>query len=90
VVLGCQSGMTTFANGENTNHTPWRARICIQVGVWRGVLSRIDRSCGVCTESYLTRTRAEKKMIESCLERKPGLEKWAIFIQPPRVDQLII
>jgi hypothetical protein len=36
------------------------------------------------------RTRAEKKKIELCLKRTPGLEKWAILIQPPAVDQLII
>jgi Rhodopirellula transposase DDE domain len=36
------------------------------------------------------RTRAEKRKIEACLERSAGLEKWAILIQPPAVDQLIL
>jgi hypothetical protein len=35
------------------------------------------------------RTKAEKKRVEQWLERKPGLEKWAIEIAPPPPDQLI-
>jgi hypothetical protein len=36
------------------------------------------------------RTRAEKRRIETWLVRTPGLEKWAILIQPPALDQPII
>jgi Rhodopirellula transposase DDE domain len=34
-------------------------------------------------------TKAEKKRLEQRLQRKPGLEKWAIEIVPPPQDQLI-
>jgi hypothetical protein len=34
-------------------------------------------------------TRAERKRVEMWLERKPGLEKWAITIAPPPSDQAI-
>jgi len=33
--------------------------------------------------------KAEKKRLEKCLKRKPGLEKWAIEIAPPPLDQEI-
>lgn len=36
------------------------------------------------------RTKAEKNRLEQWLHRKPGLEKWAIEITPPPLDQLII
>lgn len=35
------------------------------------------------------RNKAEKKRLEQWLRRKPGLEKWAIEIVPPPLDQLI-
>ena len=34
-------------------------------------------------------TKAERKRVEKWLERKPGLEKWAITITPPPPDQMI-
>lgn len=36
------------------------------------------------------RNKAEKKRVEQWLQRKAGLEKWAIEIAPPPPDQLII
>lgn len=45
------------------------------------------------TEGYakgVRRTKAEMKKLEPWLQRTTGLEKWAILIQPPPVDQLII
>jgi hypothetical protein len=35
------------------------------------------------------RSKAEKKRMEELLQRKPGLEKWAIEIAPPPPDQAI-
>jgi hypothetical protein len=35
------------------------------------------------------RSKAEKKRLEEWLQRKPGLEKWAIEIAPPPPDQAI-
>lgn len=45
------------------------------------------------TEIYakgVRRTKAEMRKLEPWLQRATGLEKWAILIQPPPVDQLII
>ena len=36
------------------------------------------------------RTKAEIRKLEPWLERTTGLEKWAVLIQPPPVDQLFI
>ena len=44
------------------------------------------------TQQYtkgVKRNQAEKKRLEQWLERKPGLEKWAIEIAPPPPDQTI-
>lgn len=35
------------------------------------------------------RTKAEKRLLEKRLQRKPGLEKWAIEIAPPSPDQVL-
>lgn len=35
------------------------------------------------------RTKAQKKSLEERLQRKPGLEKWAIEIAPPPTDQVL-
>jgi transposase len=35
------------------------------------------------------RTAAQKKRLEKRLQRKPGLEKWAIEIAPPSLDEVI-
>jgi hypothetical protein len=45
-----------------------------------------------CTDQYATGvklTKAERKRLEKYLQRKPGLEKWAIEIPPPSPDQAI-
>jgi len=45
-----------------------------------------------CTKQYakgVKLTKAERKRLEQMLQRKPGLEKWAIEIAPPSPDQLI-
>jgi hypothetical protein len=45
-----------------------------------------------CTKQYpkgVKLTKAEKKRLEQWLQRKPGLEKWAIEIAPPAPDQTI-
>ena len=45
------------------------------------------------TQQYVKgvkRSQAEKNRLEQWMERKPGLEKWAIEIAPPPPDQLII
>ena len=36
------------------------------------------------------RSKAEMKKLEPWLRRTPGLEKWAVLIQPPPADQLIL
>ena len=46
-----------------------------------------------CTETYgkgVRRSKAQMKMLEPWLERTKGLEKWAVLIQPPPMDQIII
>ena len=46
-----------------------------------------------CTETYakgVRRSKPQMKILEPWLERTTGLEKWAVLIQPPPVDQLII
>jgi hypothetical protein len=45
-----------------------------------------------CTKKYATGvkvSKAERKRLEQQHQRKPGLEKWAIEIIPPPMDQLI-
>ena len=49
---------------------------------YQGVHPQVHR----CTEQYpkgVKRTKAEKKQLEKRLQRKPGLEKWAIEVAPP-------
>ncbi len=49
---------------------------------WKGKRPRIERVTKVYTKG-VRRTKAEKKETEKYLQRKPGLEKWAITIPPP-------
>ncbi len=55
---------------------------------YNGVHPQVRR----CTEQYpkgVKLTRAQKKRLEQQLRRKEGLEKWAIEIPPPPLDQII-
>jgi Rhodopirellula transposase DDE domain len=55
---------------------------------YNGVHPQVRR----CTEQYpkgVKLTKAQKKRLEQRLQRKPGLEKWAIEIAPPPPDQTI-
>jgi hypothetical protein len=55
---------------------------------YHGVHPEVHR----CTQKYATGvklTKAERKRLEQRLQRKPGLEKWAIEIAPPPTDQTI-
>ena len=55
---------------------------------YSGVHPEVQR----CTEQYakgVKLTQAQRKRLEQRLKRKPGLEKWAIEIAPPTVDQTI-
>jgi hypothetical protein len=55
---------------------------------YNGVHPQVRR----CTEKYakgVKLTKAERKRLEQRLQRKPGLEKWAIEIPPPSPDQTI-
>lgn len=55
---------------------------------YNGVHPQVQR----CTEQYpkgVKLTKAQKKRLEQRLQRKPGLEKWAITIPPPAPDELI-
>jgi hypothetical protein len=55
---------------------------------YNGVHPQVRR----CTEQYpkgVKRTKAQKKRLEPWLQRKPGLEKWAITIPPPAPDEAI-
>jgi Rhodopirellula transposase DDE domain len=55
---------------------------------YNGVHPQVHR----CTERYakgVKLTKAERKRLEQRLQRKPGLEKWAIEIPPPPPDQTI-
>jgi len=55
---------------------------------YNGVHPRVHR----CTAKYakgVKLTKAERKRLEKRLQRKPGLEKWAIEIPPPPPDETI-
>ena len=55
---------------------------------YNGVHPQVRR----CTEQYpkgVKLTKARKKRLEQRLQRKPGLEKWAITIPPPALDEAI-
>ena len=55
---------------------------------YHGVHPEVHR----CTAKYakgVKLTKAERKHLEPWLQRKPGLEKWAIEIVPPPTDQTI-
>jgi hypothetical protein len=55
---------------------------------YNGVHPRVRR----CTGQYprgVKLTRAQRRRLEQWLQRKPGLEKWAIEIAPPPPDQTI-
>ena len=55
---------------------------------YNGVHPQVHRN----TKEYpkgIKRTKREKKQLEEWLDRKPGLEKWAIEIAPPHPDQSI-
>jgi Rhodopirellula transposase DDE domain len=55
---------------------------------YNGVHPQVRR----CTEKYakgVKLTKAARKRLEKHLQRKPGLEKWAIEIAPPDLDQTI-
>ncbi len=55
---------------------------------YNGVHPQVRR----CTEHYpkgVKRTKAQRRRLEQRLQRKPGLEKWAIEIAPPPPDQTI-
>jgi hypothetical protein len=56
---------------------------------YNGVHPQVQRN----TEKYakgVKLTKAQRKRLEQHLQRKPGLEKWAIEIAPPPPDQAII
>ncbi len=55
---------------------------------YRGVHPQVQRVFKQYAKG-VRRNRAEKKRIEKWLERKPGLEKWAIQINPPPPDEII-
>src|SRR5207237_7692955 len=55
---------------------------------YRGVHPQVKRAAKKYAKG-VRRTSAEKKRIEKWLERKPGLEKWAIQINPPPPDEII-
>jgi hypothetical protein len=55
---------------------------------YNGVHPEVHR----CTEQYakgVKLTKAQRKRVEEWLQRKSGLEKWAIEIAPPPMDQTI-
>jgi hypothetical protein len=55
---------------------------------YKGVHPQVHR----CTEKYVKGvklTKAERKRLEPRLQRKAGLEKWAIEIAPPPTDETI-
>src|SRR5262249_22008934 len=55
---------------------------------YNGVHPTVQR----CSQKYakgVKLTKAERKRLEQWLQRKPGLEKWAIEIPPPPPDQPI-
>jgi hypothetical protein len=55
---------------------------------YHGVHPQVHR----CTKQYpkgVKLTKAQKKRLEQRLQRKPGLEKWAITIPPPALDEAI-
>ena len=55
---------------------------------YNGVHPQVRR----CSEQYpkgVKLTKAQRKRLESRLQRKPGLEKWAIAIPPPAPDEAI-
>jgi hypothetical protein len=55
---------------------------------YNGVHPQVHR----CTEQYakgVKLTKAQRRRLEERLQRKPGLEKWAIEIPPPPPDQTI-
>ena len=55
---------------------------------YRGVHPQVQR----CTKPYakgVKRTAAQKRRLEQWLRRREGLEKWAIEIAPPPLDQTI-
>jgi hypothetical protein len=50
---------------------------------WKGQHPRVERV----TKTYVKgvrRSKAEKRETEKCLQRKKGLEKWAVTIPPPQ------
>jgi len=55
---------------------------------YNGVHPRVQR-VGQQYPKGVKLTKAERKRLERRLERKPGLEKWAIEIPPPPPDQTI-
>lgn len=55
---------------------------------YNGVQPRVQRVAKQYTKG-VKRNKAQKKRLEQWLERKEGLEKWAIEITPPPLDQVI-
>jgi hypothetical protein len=49
---------------------------------WKGKQPRVERVTKEYTKG-VRRTQAQKRQTEKYLQRKPGLEKWAITIPPP-------
>ena len=49
---------------------------------WKGKHPRVTRVSRAYSKG-VRRSKAEKRATEKCLQRKPGLEKWAITIPPP-------